>query len=504
MAGPGNILIKVGADAGQAVRELSTVNGALSDTMTHSEKMSAGLKKAALPAAAALGAIGFAALGAAKAAAEDAAAQDHLAGMLERTTGATAEQLKANEDWIASVSRSTGVADDELRPALEKLAGATGDITKAQADLKAAMDISAASGKDLQTVSAAIAKAHTGSTAALSKLIPGLSEASKKSKDFTTIMEELQQKTGGAAGQAAETSAGQFKVFSNQMAELQETLGAALLPVLAAVMPILQHLGDIAANNATAIQILVGVVAALAAGILIANAALKAYEAVTIIVKAATAAWTAAQWLLNAALDANPIGLVALALAGLVTALVIAYKKSETFRDIVDAALNVVKGTVEGLASAFSGIYNAAKTAFDWIVAHWQIALFAFGPIGVAISLIITHFDELKAAALVVKDVVVGVFDAIWGAISRVAQAIGDLVEAIKNIPSHIHLPDLPGPLMAPAPAIASASLRRGGRGVTVSPSGGLVINVYGAVDPEGTARAIRRILSSSDRRLGR
>ncbi len=43
MAGPGNILIKVGADAGQAVRELSSLNSSLGDTMSTHEKMSAGI-----------------------------------------------------------------------------------------------------------------------------------------------------------------------------------------------------------------------------------------------------------------------------------------------------------------------------------------------------------------------------------------------------------------------------------------------------------------------------
>ena len=98
--------------------------------MSRSEKMGAGLKKAALPAAAALGAIGVAAVGAAKAAMEDAAAQEHLAGVLERTTGATDAQIAATEDWISKTALATGVADDELRPALEKIATATGDVSE--------------------------------------------------------------------------------------------------------------------------------------------------------------------------------------------------------------------------------------------------------------------------------------------------------------------------------------------------------------------------------------
>ena len=56
----------------------------------------------------------------------------------------------------------------------------------------------------------------------------------------------------------------------------------------------------------------------------------------------ASKAWAAAQWLLNAALTANPVGLVIAAIALLVVGLVVAYKKSETFRSVVQAALRGV------------------------------------------------------------------------------------------------------------------------------------------------------------------
>ena len=106
--------------------------------------------------------------------------------------------MKATEDWIAGISRATGVSDDELRPAMETLVTATGDVSKAQKDMQAALDISAASGKDMATVSKAIAMAHTGQTAKLEKLVPGLSAAAKESDDMNVIMEELATTTGGA------------------------------------------------------------------------------------------------------------------------------------------------------------------------------------------------------------------------------------------------------------------------------------------------------------------
>ena len=489
MAGVGNILIKVGADAGQAVRELSTVDKALGSTQSTSQKMSAGLKKAALPAAAALGAIGVAAIGATKAAAEDAAAQEHLAGVMERTAGATKAQVAQTESFISATSRATGVADDELRPAMEQLVTATGNVAKAQKEMKLALDISAASGKSVEEVTKAMALAHTGQTAKLEKLIPGLSQAAKESDNMGRIMGELATKTKGAAAESAGTAAGQFKIFQVQVAELQESLGAALLPVVTALAPVLLHLADIAGKNTKVIEILVGVVAALAAGILVANAAMKIYAAVQIAVKAATAIATAAQWLFNAALAANPIGLVVIALAALAAGIYLAYTRSATFRSIVSAAMDAVKDAVQGLDRAFDSLRGAATWAFNWISDHWKLALFAFGPIGAAVYLIATNFDKIKSAAQAAHD-------AIW----TVIRAIERLIDKLPDI--HFpKFPHIPGLRLAPAPELAAA----GTTSARAAPSaGGLTVNVYGAVDPEGTARAIRRVLERHDRRQGR
>jgi hypothetical protein len=500
MAGPGNILIKIGAEAGQAISELSTVNRALGDTMSSSEKMGAGLKKAAVPAAAALVAIGAGAISAAKAAAEDAAEQERLAGVLERSTGATQAQVAANEDWIASLSKATGVADDELRPALAKLAMATGDVHLAQKDLQTALDVSAATGKSVEQVSAAIAKGYTGQTTALNKLVPGLDQATLKSKDMSAVMTELADKTGGAMAAQAETATGQFAIFTNQMNELKETLGAALLPVLDALLPVLNKFASFAADNTTAIKVLIGVVAALASGILVANAAMKVYAAGQTIVKVATAAWTAAQWLLNAALSANPIGLVIVAVAALAAGIVIAYTRSQTFRDIVSAAFNAVAAAARAVASAFQSLLGAATSAFNWIVSHWKVAAFAFGPLGAAIVVIASNFDKVKEAGT-------AAFNAIESAIGAVSSAIQSVIGAVQSLIGwlgRIHVPhiNLPGPLLAPVPSPGARGLRLAG--APSSSSAPVTVNVYGAIDPEGTARAIRRILSDHDRRLGR
>lgn len=503
MAGPGNILIKVGAEAGQAIRELGSVDKALGDTMSTHQKMAAGLQKAALPAAAALGAITVAAVDATKAAIEDAAARDKMIGVLERTTGATEAQAAAIDDWIGKLSLATGVADDELRPAMSRLAASTGDTAEAQKALQIAMDVSAATGKDLGTVAAAIGKAYDGSTGGLSRLGVGLDQATLKTKDMTLIMGELADMTGGAMTREADTAAGQYAILTNRMNELKESLGAGLIPVVEALLPLLNSAAQFAANNTTAIQVLVGVVATLSAGILVANAAMKAYAAAQVIVKAATAAWTAAQWLLNAALTANPIGLVIVAVAALGAALVVAYTKSETFRNIVNAAFQAVLGAARALAAGFQSLLAAASSAYSWITANWTKLAPLFGPIGIAIALVATHFDQLKAAASAALGAIQSAIAAVAGAIESVIAAVQRLISALGSI--HVPKINLPGPFSAPilypVGHTRSGELVLGGRAAS---SAGVTVNVYGAIDPEGTARTIRRVLDDHDRRLGR
>ena len=203
---------------------------------------------------------------------------------------------------------------------------------------------------------------------------------------------------------------------------------------------------------------------------------------------------------MNTALSANPIGLVIVAVAALAAGIVIAYQKSDTFRGIVQAAFAAVKVAIDAVANAFKTLLSAAASAFDWITDHWKVALFAFGPIGAAIALIVTHFHTLESVATAVFGAIQSAISGIAGAIQSVIGAVQSLIDAIGRI--HVPHINLPGPFAAPAPANAAAG--RAGGGVRTSAAGGITVNVYGAIDAEGTARAIVRVLSAHDRRQGR
>jgi hypothetical protein len=97
-------------------------------------------------------------------------------------------------------------------------------------------------------------------------------------------------------------------------------------------------------------------------------AIMGAQKVATLASAAASAVWTGAQWLLNAALTANPIGLVIVGIVALVAAIVLAYKNSATFRTIVQAAMAGVKVAFDVVV--FS-VRNNLVPVFQWLVNMW-------------------------------------------------------------------------------------------------------------------------------------
>ena len=193
-------------------------------------------KKAGLAFAAAAAAAGAYAIkigvDGVKAAIEDEQAQVKLAKALENSTGATLDQIKAVEANILKMSLSSGVADEQLRPALARLARSTGDVEISQKLLNQALDISIATGKPVETIANALGRAYDGNTVALGKLGIGLSSAELKTMSFTDVQGKLSELFGGAAAANAETFAGRLAILKVTFDEAKESVGAKLLPIL--------------------------------------------------------------------------------------------------------------------------------------------------------------------------------------------------------------------------------------------------------------------------------
>ena len=215
---------------------------AVGEADTALDRLGGSFKKIAAVTAVGIGAIATGIGFAVKAAAEDQKSFELLNQALKANTDATNEQIKAIDDQIGKMSIQVGVADDQLRPAFANLSRATGDVTKSQELLNLAVDISAATGKDLEAVSISLSKAYSGNVAGLQKLGIPLDENLIKTKDFDGVVQQLSATFGGAAAVAADTFSGKLTRVKIAGGELVEQVGSFLLPIFS-------NLADFALNN---------------------------------------------------------------------------------------------------------------------------------------------------------------------------------------------------------------------------------------------------------------
>ena len=335
-----------GGGVSKAISEFRNLEGA-------GKKAQFAIKKAAVPAAAALAGLAVVLGDAVSGAIEDAAAQDLLANSLRKTTGANDAQIASVEDWITAQGQLLGISDDKLRPTLNRLARATGSVTTAQELATQAMDIAAATGKPLETVVGALEKAYGGNLAALGKLAPEYRQMIKDGSTFEDVMFALAQTTGGAAADAAETTAGKFARLKLGFDETKESIGAALLPAVESVLPYLQKFATWAQNNPQTFMIIAGALAAIAASIVA----------------------------INIAMALNPIGLITIGVIALIAGLAIAYKKFEGFRNIVDGVFGAIKWWITNVViPQFNLMLTVFKTIFNGIASVWNntIGKFSF------------------------------------------------------------------------------------------------------------------------------
>ena len=239
-----------------------------------SEKAQFAIKKAAIPAAAALTAVVGVIGSSVKAAIEDEAAQASLARQIKQSTGATDDQVKSVEKYISGLGRSAAISDDEARPALQKLIVATKDVAKATELMNLATDVAAATGKPLIDVTDALAKAYAGNMKGLNALSPEIKAMIKDGASLAEVQKVLEANFGGAGKAAAATAAGGMKKLSIAFAETKEGIGAAFLPVMEKVLPVVTKFSEWAQANPDLLAAVTVSIGALAVSTLALNAAM--------------------------------------------------------------------------------------------------------------------------------------------------------------------------------------------------------------------------------------
>lgn len=372
----------------------------------------AGFSSAIKPIAAAAGAaivthFGKASIDAFK---ESEAAQARLADAFRKFPALADTNIGAFQKLNEQLAKKTKFDDDATASGQAVLAqfGLTG---KQIADLTPLLqDYAAKTGKDLPGAAQDLGKAVLGQGRALKAVGLELGDTGTKAGNLDQLMGGLRKQVGGFATAEGQTAAGKAQILANQFGELQEKVGAALVPALQRLADVLLRVVEFFGNLPGPVQAAIGIVAGLVVAVLAISKAVQA--------------WTTIQAALNTVLALNPVVLIVAALAALVAGVVLAYQRSETFRDVVQSAWDVLKGVADFIAGAVVGAFNGMRSAVEAVVGfisrNWPLLLAILtGPIGLAVKFIIDHFDSIVSF--------------VKGLPGRIASAASGMFDGIKN-----------------------------------------------------------------------
>jgi hypothetical protein len=307
---------------------------------------------------------------------------------------------KAMQDVVTRQMQISAYSGVDLRNALSTLTQITGSASKGLNLLGLATDLARAKSMDLGRAALLVGKVAAGNTSALARYGIVL----KKGATTQERLAAMQKRFAGQAKAYGDTSAGAQDKFKNALLALQTTVGTALLPAINSLMGALTGLLQKFQALPGPVQKLVIVIAAMAGAALIIAPFVESVIAVSKAMKMAAAA----QWLLNAAMDANPIFLVIAAIAALVAVIIILWKKNETFRRLVTAVWGAIK--------------TAAVAVWDWLVGafkKWGLLIMAAitGPMGIMVLLVVKHWRFVKDEAAKIWNAIKEFLSRVWGLI---------------------------------------------------------------------------------------
>lgn len=497
-----DILIRWTSDSAAAVRDIGRVNKALGTTATTSDKMKAGLARAAVVSKVALAAIAAGATYSAKKAIDQ---QQAFKGLTTVFKG----QASTMQAWASQQAKVGLSATDAARAASVLGASLQGSgmnaktaATQTQGLVAIAADLGAVFG-DTQGATEALGAAMRGEYDPLEKYgialkqsdvnarlaqkgQDGLTGAALKQAEALARLELIQQganTTRGAATDADKTAAQQMEILKATIDNLAASMGEALLPAISGVTEQMQGLADWITQNQGFVTQLIGGVAALSAGIITLNALVKA------------AATLQAAWGVAVAVSTSPVFLITAA----ILALAVAYYKIQQAADRATGPMKVlltvigngpgyINPVTAGLALLTAGlqrVMNYAAAVIRWVKDLWQ--------------------------AFAGSSVLSGVQSAIQGvagALSGLLSAIANVLSAWNNLRNNIGagLPKIPNLPFAAAPAYAAPLTATRGTTTTTSRTSNAVtinINGYGG-NPDQLARRVTQALNGAAVRYNR
>lgn len=318
----------------------------------------------------------------------------------------TFEQLGQALPMVSGSASQLGVSMDELMAVFATTTGVTGNTSEVATQLSAVLNSlikpSSEATKAANEMGIGFNAASVQAAGGLQNFLLGLD---KSITEYSAKTGQLKQTIYGQLFGSAEAlrllgsltgeqkdkfaenigamadSAGTIDDAFNNMSSTGEAVGQMLKNQVQSMM---DWAGSMASTSAPYIELLANTGLAITSltqlrtGLLTVVTGLKAVRIATLaqataskIVAIASNAWKVAQVALNLVLSANPIGIVIMAIAGLVAILIEAYNNCETFRNICDKVWAAVKDVASAvwdyLVKAFEKASEVIKKAWEWV-----------------------------------------------------------------------------------------------------------------------------------------
>lgn len=383
----GKAVLELVADLNPLKRDLEEGKGE-ADAMAKSTAsgFKSGITKAAVPAAAALGVLTIGLHKSVEAAIENQASEAKLAAAF-KASGQNIDDYKDKIDKAEAASANLGFKSEDVKAALAQLVVATKNGGQAINMLGIAQDVARYKGINLSDASRMMTQTLAGSSRAARTLgiqlapVTTATDALKSKTDYAStaayshakavayltdheatakeMVGLLTDKLGGQADAFSKTAEGAKEKMGAEFQLLEINIGNALIPILTKASAALASLSEFLVKHASIVKIVILVVGTLASAILLYTGYVK-------LAAAAQALW-------NGIMDANPIGLIVVAIAALVIAFVELWKHSQTFRDIIEGVWNDVTTATTAFTGFFTQTVPAAfQSVITWMTNTWS------------------------------------------------------------------------------------------------------------------------------------
>lgn len=415
-----------------------------------------------------------------------AAAEKRLETTIMNVKGATLEGVAAIKNYAAELQGVTTVGDEVTIQGASQLAtfqlqsDTIKTLLPSLQDLAVAQYGTAVSGDQMQQMANLMGKVMSGNVSSLSRYGVVMNDTQKKilktgseSQKAAMLVEVLGQNFGGLAQAMANTPAGRVQQLKNAWSDMQEVIGAKLYPIITNVLTYLtDKIPSIQSAIGGAVDSVIPILSTVWEGI--KQGAKTAGDMISLVkdnwswlapviggvvgaivaYKTAVAIATGVQWAMNAAMTANPVGIIVVAIGALIGGLVVLYNKCEGFRNVVNAAFGAISTAAKyvwenikivwsAVSPFFTKIWEGIKAAVSVLKVHligmfktaWETIKFCWGNV---INFFKTIWETIKGIFSVVKSVLSGDWQGAWDAIKGIVDTWGAFFsgvwEGIKNV----------------------------------------------------------------------